>query len=337
MKVQHDKKRTTAQKVALFKKFFSGRTDVYGTHDPATGRSWQEKSRVTDAVIRAHLKGERPYGVYLLEGDRTPAAVVDFDNNDRTAPLEFVRRMNALGIQAYTEASKCKGWHIWLWFETGGVEAWKARRVIRFVLEEIGCPDVEVFPKQDAINSAKSYGNFTNAPLFFQYLRKDKTVFVDENMDPFPNQWDFLASIRRNPVELLDRTIREHGLLDTVEPLPDRPERHTTSSSATFGLQPCARRMLEEGVKGNQRSACFRLAVQLRKAGLPSDCAMAALRIWAKKNRPSDGKAIITAREIRTQTECAYKAREYRSCGCQDEAVKPFCSDTCSFRGERDT
>jgi len=36
-----------------------------------------------------------------------------------------------------------------------------------------------------------------------------------------------------------------------------------------LSLMPCALRMLTEGVKENQRTACFRLAAQLRKVGLP--------------------------------------------------------------------
>ncbi|MCA9177186.1 MAG: hypothetical protein KDB14_22005 [Planctomycetales bacterium] len=86
--------------------------------------------------------------------------------------------------------------------------------------------------------------------------------------------------------------------------------------------------MLEEGVFANQRVACFRLAVQLKRVGLPFDLAVSALMSWAQKNNPDRGKRIITPAEITSQTSYAYRGN-YRSCGCEDEAVKPFCDKSC--------
>lgn len=100
---------------------------------------------------------------------------------------------------------------------------------------------------------------------------------------------------------------------------PD-PEDHS--------LPPCARRMLCEGVSANQRVACFRLAVQLRKAGNPYDRTVAILRDWAQRNHPADGKGIIRDSEIRSQTRWAYRGG-YKACGCEDPAVMPFCDSSC--------
>ena len=73
------KVRKTADKIDLFRRTFRGRTDVYGTYDLRTGRVRQVKKSVTRDVILAHLRGEAPYGVYLLIDDRTHAVVADFD------------------------------------------------------------------------------------------------------------------------------------------------------------------------------------------------------------------------------------------------------------------
>jgi len=86
--------------------------------------------------------------------------------------------------------------------------------------------------------------------------------------------------------------------------------------------------MLAEGVTEYQRVACFRLAVQLKKAGLPEDIAVATLSAWAVKNRPNGEKQIITEQEIVKQTRCAY-AKNYRNCGCEDPAVSRFCHTGC--------
>ena len=86
--------------------------------------------------------------------------------------------------------------------------------------------------------------------------------------------------------------------------------------------------MLADGVIANQRVACFRLAVNLKRVGLPFDSAVAVLRDWATRNRPAGGKRIIVEDEIIAQAACAY-GKENRTCGCEDPAVKPFCRTGC--------
>lgn len=78
--------------------------------------------------------------------------------------------------------------------------------------------------------------------------------------------------------------------------------------------------MLAEGVDSYQRVSCFRLAVHLKRNGLPYDLALIALKAWAKKNHPADGKRLITDRKVEYQTKCAFK-NSYRSFGCEDPAM----------------
>lgn len=112
-----------------------------------------------------HLRGIEPYGVYLLVRDRTRAVVVDFDDEDTHPPLRFIRQAGRSGLHAYLERSKRKGWHVWLFMELPGVNAAKARLVVKSILDDIGGPATEVFPKQDRLAGITRYGNFINAPL----------------------------------------------------------------------------------------------------------------------------------------------------------------------------
>jgi hypothetical protein len=93
-------------------------------------------------------------------------------------------------------------------------------------------------------------------------------------------------------------------------------------------LPPCARRMLAEGVNSYQRVSCFRLAVHLRRNGLPYDLALVTLKAWAKKNQPTNGKRVITDGEIIYQTKCAFE-NSYRSFGCEDPAIAAHCNKDC--------
>jgi hypothetical protein len=331
-----ERKRSTNDKIALFRRFFSGLTHVYGTYEPATGRSRQVKAPVTDQVIYRHLKGEQPYGVYLLVKDRTAAVAVDFDDPDPAGPLQFLASAKHYGIPAYMERSKAKGYHAWIFFEQPEVPAAKARLVVRHILKEIGRHDTEIFPKQDSLNANASFGNFINAPLFGRLVPQGRTAFVmpENSLKPYPNQWDFLESTQRVTENALDEIIEANQLATAGNGASPLNPSQAAQSAGLFGLPPCARRMLNEGVTHEQRVACFRLAVHLKRIGIPYHMAVAALRVWARKNKPNGDKRIIADQEIPAQTSYAY-AKDYRGCGCDQPAIAPFCSPTCALFQKR--
>lgn len=322
--------RTTAEKLALFRRCFSGLTHAYGTYDPSTGRVRQVKQPVTDHVLLRHLQGREPYGVYLLVGSRTAAAVADFDQDDVRRPLAFIQRSRECGIAAYLERSKSKGWHAWMFFEPPSVAAAKARAVVRRLLDDVGAPQTEVFPKQDQLDARNRFGNFVNAPLFGALVPQDRTVFVDPENDlkPWPDQWSVLEKVTRISESTLDHVIeRKHGLVRIPSASAGSPPSQGLPIR-TYGLPPCAQQMLAQGVTQHQRVACFRLALHLKKTGLPEGMVHICLLAWARKNHPTDGKRIITPAEIKAQVRAAFR-HDYRGCGCEEPAIQPFCDLTC--------
>jgi hypothetical protein len=316
------------KKVKIFRRLFVGLPHVYGTYDPVSGRGLQVKAQVTDKVIADHISGQRPYGVYLLVHDKTRAIAVDFDTHDKFAPTKFVSRAKHYKIPAHIERSKSKGYHVWIFFDEMGVNAKKARAVVRNILVEIEEPETEVFPKQDILTSNLRYGNFINAPLFGKLVSQAKTVFIDPyTFKPYSNQWEFLGSIHRINESVLDKVIELTNLL------PGKTHQYPKSRSKIqnehrYSLPPCAQKMLSDGVSRYQRVSCFRLAVHLKRLGLPFDLAVAALKAWALKNRPTHSDMIITEPEIVEQAKCAFY-KDYRSFGCDSEAVQPFCQPDC--------
>jgi len=56
--------------------------------------------------------------------------------------------------------------------------------------------------------------------------------------------------------------------------------------------------------------------------------AVAALKTWALKNRPVNGRGIIRDSEIISQTSYAYN-HPYSGYACHDAAIRPFCEPSC--------
>ena len=328
------KQRKTAEKVKIFRNLFSGVLDAYGTYNPVSGDSWQVKAPVTDKVLLDHLTGRHPYGVYLLIEDRTRALALDFNSENRLMVVEFVGPAKRYGISVYVERSKSKGYHAWIFFEEQGVLARKARLVVNHLLDEIekpaGEPEIEIFPKQDTLDPNTPHGNFINAPLFGALVSQGKTVFLDlMSFTPYPDQWDVLESVQRVRESDLDNIIEMNDL--SSEPTYKSLGQTAENSHSGHGLPICVQKMLRDGVFQYQRISCFRLAVHLKRLGLPYDVAVAALKTWALKNRPQKGKGVIRDSEIVSQTSYAYD-KSYFGYGCNDAALKPFCEPSCPVK-----
>src|SRR5215218_9879644 len=167
---------------------------------------------VTDDVIHWHLSGRDPQGepfvagVYPLLLDETCFFLaVDFDKagwrDDATAFLEACRRLN---LAAALERSRSgRGAHVWFFFEEA-IPAALARRLGSHVLTETmeRRPDIgldsydRLFPNQDTMPHG-GFGNLIALPLQKRARDQGNSVFLDETLTPWPDQWAFLASMRR--------------------------------------------------------------------------------------------------------------------------------------------
>lgn len=150
---------STEEKVALFRRLFRGRTDVYpirwesknsgrSGYAPACANEWRpgicEKPRIkcgdctnrllsplSDAVIYDHLAGQHTIGLYpLLEDDTCYFLAVDFDEAEwRDDARAFMQSCSGLGVPAVLEVSRSgNGAHVWIFFASR-VPARDARRL----------------------------------------------------------------------------------------------------------------------------------------------------------------------------------------------------------------
>ncbi len=235
---------TTDKKVALFRQLFRGRTDVYpirweskatgkSGYAPACANEWRagvcEKPRIkcgdcsnrlliplSDAVIYRHLAGEHTVGVYpLLEDDTCHFLAVDFDEADwRDDARAFMQSCEELGVSAALEVSRSgQGAHAWVFFASR-VSARDARRLGTAIISHTCARTRQLrlasydrlFPNQDSMPKG-GFGNLIALPLQKEARDKGRSVFVDAALQPYPNQWTFLAAIRPMPAHDIEPTI----------------------------------------------------------------------------------------------------------------------------------
>ena len=235
---------STAEKVTLFRRLFRGRTDVYPVrwegktsgksgYAPACANEWRagvcEKPRIkcgdcsnrllipmSDAVIYDHLAGKHVVGVYpLLEDDTCYFLAADFDEADWSDDARaFMQSCEELGVPAALEISRSgNGAHAWIFFASR-VSARDARRLGTAIISHT-CSRTRqlklesydrLFPNQDMMPKG-GFGNLIALPLQKWPRESGCSVFVDADLQPYPDQWGFLASIQPMPVHDIEPTI----------------------------------------------------------------------------------------------------------------------------------
>ena len=232
------------EKVALFRSLFRGRTDVYPVrweskttsksgYAPACLNEWvagichkprikcadcahRSLAAVTDPVIYDHLAGDHTVGVYPLLHDNTcHFLAVDFDEQDwREDAVAFIGSCRALGVPAVLEISRSgDGAHAWVFFSQR-VDARDARRLGTALISHVCARTRQLklssydrlFPNQDTMPKG-GFGNLIALPLQKRPRDAGRSVFVDDELRAHPDQWGFLASVRRMPVEDIEPTI----------------------------------------------------------------------------------------------------------------------------------
>ncbi len=182
---------------------------------------------VSDEVIKKHLMGHSPgefnsrdftIGIYPMLSDESCWLLsVDFDKATWQADaIAYWETCKSHGILASLERSRSgNGGHIWVFFSEP-IPARLARRLGSFLLTEtierrpeIGLESYDrFFPNQDTLPQG-GFGNLIALPLQRKPREKENSVFVDEHLEPFPDQWAYLASIKRLSLFEVDNLVQE--------------------------------------------------------------------------------------------------------------------------------
>lgn len=267
-----NKKSDTKEKVRLFMSLFRGREDVYAKrwenskkgksgYSPACAHEWQPgiclKPAITcsecknkdflalnEEVIEDHLRGRHNLvvGIYpMLINETCNFLAIDFDDEGWQQDVSTLREVCAMfNIPIALERSRSgNGSHAWFFFDHP-ISAVLARKfgsaLVTFSMtkrHDISFKSYDrLFPNQDTMPKG-GFGNLIALPLQKAARTYKNTEFLDEDFQPYEDQWAFLASIRKlskNDTEILTSGLspgNELGLLKEDEESELKPWERT--------------------------------------------------------------------------------------------------------------
>lgn len=180
---------------------------------------------LSDAAIIAHFKGNDDrfrdvLGQYVLDRDcNTKVLVIDFDKADWKEATNAVRLVaKRRNIYAAIERSRSgNGAHIWFFF-LEPISAKAAREFGSCLITEAAALNKTItfeafdrmLPAQDTIPDG-GFGNLIALPFQGKAQRGGNSVFVDEQFEPFPDQWLYLSQVQLIPRSTVQNLIETTG------------------------------------------------------------------------------------------------------------------------------
>ena len=299
---------------------------------------------VDDDMIAKHLRGtpgsrsdrgdEFVIGVYpILPDNSCWFLAVDFDGKTWESDAKsYLDSCRAHQIEAALERSRSgNGGHVWMFFSEP-IPSSTARQLGTLLMTaaldrrpEIGFASYDrFFPNQDTM-PAGGFGNLIALPLQGLPRRAGNTVFIDDDFEPYEDQWAYLSSLGRTSLkkaeELVDDAVAKGNLLrvrlpvdddDSVDPWELPPSRKRRKIDVT-GLLPSALKITIAD------------QVYVERADLPSAMVANLVRVAAFQNPefyraqamrlPTHGKPrVISCAELHAHHIALPR-------GCLDEAI----------------
>lgn len=206
---------------------------------------------LSDATIIAHFKGNDNrlrdvIGQYVLNKDcNTNVLVIDFDKADwkeATNAIRHVAKNHEIDV-AVERSRSGNGSHVWLFF-LEPISAKTARDFGSCLIAEAAALSKTVtfeafnrmLPAQSTIPEG-GFGNLIALPFQGKAQREGNSLFVDEQFEPFPDQWLYLSQI-----QLIPRATVQ-SFVETVESKPHGIATATAANKTNHNAQRQRKRL----------------------------------------------------------------------------------------------
>ena len=198
---------------------------------------------LTDKHIYNHLAGKDNFGrdvigLYPIMSNNTCNFLcTDFDDKNCEHGFQndvhaFVGICKEWEIPCYIERSRSgNGAHVWIFFDKP-ITATKARKLGQSILSEAMNKDARLsfnsydrfFPNQDTLPEG-GLGNLVALPLQGKARRDGNSVFVNEDFQPYADQWDFLLNVQKIDETRITHVIQKYNssILELTKSSETRP------------------------------------------------------------------------------------------------------------------
>lgn len=185
-----------------------------------------------ETAVEGHLRGTCTIGTYAIRANDTSVFLAcDFDGRGWQDDVTTYQRAGLeLGVDVAVERSRSgNGGHAWVFFAEP-VPAILARQLGTMILSRAldARPEMNFksydrfFPNQDFLPRG-GFGNLIALPLQKAPRERGNSVFLDSQFGPVPEQWKFLAQVRRLSLCDLNAILRP----STVRPAVSHSEGAT--------------------------------------------------------------------------------------------------------------
>lgn len=267
---------TPDQKIALFRKLFRGRTDIFANrwenqhgrsgYSVACNNEWvkgicnkprikcqdckhRKFTQLSDQIIYRHLAGQQVVGLYPLLHDNTCYFLAaDFDKGTWQEEVKAMSQAcKQYSIPHTIEISRSgNGAHLWIFFKDR-VPA-KEARLLGFGLLDKAMeiyPNLSfdsydrLFPNQDILPEG-GFGNLIALPLQRAARMSGNSSFVDSKLQVIQDQWQHLAQIEtisaQDVSSLLTKVSPRSNLFAEQEVVETRPPWEITAKAKPLVL-----------------------------------------------------------------------------------------------------
>ncbi len=244
----------TDAQLVTFLELFSGREGVYARQwiNPKGESGYTPVYEpLTYQVARNHILGNYTVGVYQLRVDNTVKFIaIDIDiakfylnqaitskrlweramEDAKRSALAFSWVASESGIPMYVEESGFKGYHCWI-FLSRPIPARIARKAVLLIISQAmplsRIVQIEGFPRQ-AFLTGKGLGSLIKLPLGIHRKTGIRSRFLDAQGNPVQDQMEFVESMKRVPLSLLQSLIFrwQAGGIPEAAPPGTIQERH---------------------------------------------------------------------------------------------------------------